>query len=54
MTRQFRVNEKAALMLRVELVLPNAAGPLAEIVPPATNRYYTVQAVDTRGNVSPF
>ena len=38
----------------VELVVPNASGPLAEILPPGTNRYYSVLAVDTRGNRSPF
>ena len=38
----------------VDLVLPVVNGTLAEITPAGQNRYYSVIAVDARGNRSPF
>jgi hypothetical protein len=37
-----------------DLVVPAASGPLTEIVPSGPERYYSVLAVDARGNRSPF
>jgi hypothetical protein len=38
----------------VDLIEPAVSGPLAEIVPTGPERYYSVLAVDARGNRSPF